>query len=211
MGVRTAIKPLGSRKGRYKKGTVLCNLSNGQSSRINIKRGLYFIRGQGAGGWGGNNFMANGGGGGSGAGFEGYIYFRKDIDNVEVISGVAPTTQAAGNPTIISGVLMLGGGAVGGYNNNTGGDGGIYQFIEDRRWYIKSFRVAQNGENGRGASNDGNYRSGGNSVLTGNGGGLGNAAATAAGAGGGGGYAWHTAGQAGGGGELLIRYERPYI
>lgn len=54
MGIRTAIKPLGSRKGRYKKGTVLCSLSAGQSAIITFYPGIYYIRGQGAGAGGGN-------------------------------------------------------------------------------------------------------------------------------------------------------------
>lgn len=79
MGIRTAIKPLGTRKGKYKKGTVLCNLSNGQSATITLYPGIYYIRGQGAGAGGGNYAYpyGNGTGAGSGAGFEGYIKILK--------------------------------------------------------------------------------------------------------------------------------------
>ena len=56
----------------------------------------------------------------------------------------------------------------------------------------------------------GSAKSGGDSVLTGDGGGYGNASATKPGAGGGGGYQWNSSGGAGGPGECLIRYDRAY-
>lgn len=72
MGIRTAIKPLGSRKGRYKKGTVLCSLSAGQSAIITFYPGIYYIRGQGAGAGGGTSGI----GGKGGIGGDGELLIR---------------------------------------------------------------------------------------------------------------------------------------
>lgn len=214
MGIRTAIKPLGSRRGRYKNGTVLCNLSNGASGTVNFYPGIYYIRAQGAGGGGGdNNFSYNGGGGGSGAGFEGYIKILKPVLNITVTTG---TGGAGGNgrykggDTVIPYLMRLVGGG-GGYSNDPGIGGELQLPGLNSVFKIVKSIIQKNGNNGSVPPNDGNYTSGGNSVLTNSGGGKGSAAATAPGAGGGGGYAWHGSGKAGSYGECLIRYERSYI
>ncbi len=211
MSLACSLTPLGNRFGGHFAGDVIADLSAGAGQNMRFVKGLYFIRGQAAGGWGGNNFMANGGGGGSGAAFEGYVHINRDLENVAVLSGAVPEKQGDGGQTSVSGIFVFGGGRVGGYNNGVGGLGGEYAYNTDERWSIASSRVARNGEDGRGASSDGNYRSGANSVLTGSGGGLGQAPATAPGAGGGGGYQWHPSGQPGGPGEIKIQYIREYV
>lgn len=196
MGIRTAIKPLGSRKGRYKKGTVLCNLSNGQSATITLYPGIYYIRGQGAGGWGNASGWGDGYGGGSGAGFEGFIRITKKMQ-ATVRAGVCPDSRGNGEDTVISDVITLGGGRIGVIGS--AGDpqnGGILSLGNCK---VKSYTVMSNG-------NGGIIRGGGNSVLTNSGGGPSNADATAPGAGGGGSYGFYGGGK-GYYGEILIRYE----
>ena len=64
--------PLGGAVCAYTPGTILFDGSNGDSATLQMKKGFYFIRGQGAGAGGGNcGLYGTGGGGGSGAGFEG--------------------------------------------------------------------------------------------------------------------------------------------
>lgn len=203
--------PLGVEESNpYMPEEVLCNIKNGESLTIDFYIGIYYIRGQGAGGGGGRNgYFGNGQGGGSGAGFEGYIRFKKLIPDVTVSAGVGGTEAYNGNPgtaSIIQNIISLGGGLGGAGENNTHiANAGIYSYTESNYYEIFNY-TAKNGNQGLEATSDGNFVSGGNSVLTNSGGGKGSSAATEPGAGGGGGYQWHTNGGDGMYGELLIRY-----
>lgn len=204
MGIRTAIKPLGSRKGRYKKGTILCNLSNGQSATITFYPGIYYIRAQGAGGSGGiTGYWNPGQGGGSGAGFTGYIKIKKTIKNVGVSAGAATAAgyTLKGGDTIIGNIMSLGGG-LGGIGNDgaQANNGGKYTFNQSNDWEIVSSSVAEDGLKA-------GYGQGSNSVLTNSGGGPANNPATASGAGSGGGTGFGSKASASGMGECLIRYD----
>ena len=204
MGIRTEIKPLGSRKGKYKKGTVLCNLSNGQSATITFYPGIYYIRAQGAGGSGGiTGYWNSGQGGGSGAGFTGYIKIKKTIKNVGVSAGAATAAgyTLKGGDTIIGNIMSLGGG-LGGIGNDgaQANNGGKYTFNQSNDWEIVSSSVAEDGLKA-------GYGQGSNSVLTNSGGGPANNPATASGAGSGGGTGFGSKASASGMGECLIRYD----
>lgn len=209
MGIRTAIKPLGSRKGRYKKGTVLCSLSAGQSAIITFYPGIYYIRGQGAGAGGGNYAYpwGHGTGAGSGAGFEGYIKILKKVE-VTVTAGKAGISATDGTATFISNIINLDGGKAGFTNQggipDIGGLGGVITIDTsnlNKIFYIKSYSVKSNGKSGT-------KQTGGNSVLTNDGGGEASGGnATTRGAGGGGTSGIGGKGGIGGDGELLIRYE----
>lgn len=195
----------------YEPDTVLCDINNGASASVIFKKGVYYVRGQGAGGGGGRNgYFGNGQGGGSGAGFEGYIYVKRDLGAVSVSTGVGGTEAYDGNPgtdTIVGSIMTLGGGKGGaGENKEHVANAGIYTFNSSDDWEIISFTVAQNGNQGLEATSSGDFVSGGNSVLTNSGGGKGHANATAPGAGGGGGYQFNINGGAGGDGECLIQY-----
>lgn len=198
----------------YEPYKVLCNISNGKSSSVEFRKGVYYIRGQGAGGGGGRNgYFSNGQGGGSGAGFEGYIYIKRDLGTVSVSAGVGGTAAYDGNPgtdTVVGSIMTLGGGKGGaGESNEHVANGGIYTFNSSNDWEIISSTVARNGNQGLEASNTASFISGGNSVLTGDGGGPtsdSNHDASAPGAGGGGGWAYNSSGGAGGAGECLIQY-----
>lgn len=195
----------------YEVYKVLCHITNGVSSSVEFRKGVYYIRAQGGGGGGGRNgYFGNGQGGGSGAGFEGYIYVKRDLGAVSVSAGVGGTEAYDGNPgtdTVVGFIMTLGGGKGGaGENKAHVANAGIYTFNFSNDWEIISFTVARNGEQGLEATNSGDFVSGGNSVLTNSGGGKGHANATAPGAGGGGGYSWNLNGGAGGAGECLIQY-----
>lgn len=195
----------------YEPDTVLCNISNGESSSVEFKKGVYYVRGQGAGGGGGRNGLyGNGQGGGSGAGFEGYIYVKRDLGAVSVSTGVGGTQAYDGNPgtdTIVGSIMTLGGGGGGaGENKANVANAGIYTFNSSDDWEIISCTVAQNGNHGLEATASADFVSGGNSVLTDSGGGKGHASSTAPGAGGGGGYQWNFDGGDGYYGELKIQY-----
>lgn len=195
----------------YEPYKVHCNISNGASSSVEFRKGVYYIRAQGGGGGGGRNgYFGNGQGGGSGAGFEGYIYVKRDLGAVSVSAGVGGTEAYDGNPgtdTVVGHIMTLGGGKGGaGENKEHVANAGIYTFNSSDDWEIISFTVARNGEQGLEATPSGDFVSGGNSVLTNSGGGKGRADATAPGAGGGGGYNWNINGGAGGVGECLIQY-----
>lgn len=197
----------------YEPDTVLCDINNGASASVIFKKGVYYVRGQGAGGGGGRNgYFGNGQGGGSGAGFEGYIYVKRDLGAVSVSTGVGGTEAYDGNPgtdTIVGSIMTLGGGKGGaGENKEHVANAGIYTFNSSDDWEIISFTVAQNGNQGLEATSSGDFVSGGNSVLTNSGGGKGHANATAPGAGGGGGYQFNINGGDGYYGELKIQYIR---
>lgn len=212
MGIRTEIKPLGSRKGKYKKGTVLCNLSNGQTAKLTLYPGIYYIRAQGGGGGGGDGSFANGCGGGSGAGFVGTIRIKRTI-NVDVYAGLAGARRANGENTYIGSLIVCGGGIAGLTASSAAPyNGGTLTTDYDDIIEELEIEIKSNGLQGIYASTSSSHISGANSVLTNSGGGRsnGNRAATAPGAGGGGGTG---AGRGGAGyyGECLIRYEKPYI
>lgn len=198
----------------YEPNTVLCNISNDASTTVHMRKGVYYIRGQGAGGGGGRNgYFGNGQGGGSGAGFEGYVYLKVDYGNMVITAGVGGTEAYNGNPgtdTVIGQLITLGGGKGGaGENNAHVANAGILTINSSDNWEILSYTVKSNGNQGLEASNSASFISGGNSVLTGDGGGPtsdSNHDASAPGAGGGGGWAYNSSGGAGGDGECLIQY-----
>lgn len=199
----------------YEPNTVLCNISNDASTTVHMRKGVYYIRGQGAGGGGGRNgYFGNGQGGGSGAGFEGYIYVKRDLGTVSVSVGVGGTEAYHGNPgtdTVIGQLMTLGagGGGAGEYTEHYA-NAGILTINSSDNWEILSYTVKSDGNQGLEASNSGaSFISGGNSVLTGDGGGptsSSNHDASAPGAGGGGGWGYNMSGGAGGVGECLIQY-----
>lgn len=179
----------------YNATQTICNLSNGQSWSGTLARGVYYVRGQGAGAWGNASGWGDGYGGGSGAGFEGYIHLR-EAKEVTVTAGICPDSRGDGEDTVISGVMTLGGGRIGVISSD--GDpqnGGTLTMSDDID--VLSYTVMSNG-------NDGIIRGGGNSVLTNSGGGDSNADATAPGAGGGGSYGIYGGGK-GYYGEILIK------
>lgn len=198
----------------YEPNHILCNLSNGASTTVHMRKGVYYIRGQGAGGGGGRNgYFGNGQGGGSGAGFEGYIYVKRDLGTVSVSAGVGGTEAYEGNPgtdTVVGSIMTLGGGKGGaGENKAHVANAGILTINSSDNWEILSYTVKSNGNQGLEASNSASFISGGNSVLTGDGGGPtsdSNHDASAPGAGGGGGWSFNSSGGAGGAGECLIQY-----
>lgn len=197
----------------YEPDTVLCDINNGASASVIFKKGVYYVRGQGAGGGGGRNgYFGSGQGGGSGAGFEGYIYVKRDLGTVSVSAGVGGTEAYNGNPgtdTVVGSIMTLGGGKGGaGENKEHVANAGIYTFNSSNDWEIISSTVARNGNQGLEATSSGDFVSGGNSVLTNSGGGKGHANATAPGAGGGGGYQFNINGGDGYYGELKIQYIR---
>ncbi len=180
----------------YNATQTICNVNNGASWSGTLARGIYYIRGQGAGGWGNATGWGNGYGGGSGAGFEGYIHIR-EAKKVTVTAGKCPPdSRGNGEDTVISGVMTLGGGRIGVIGS--AGDphnGGLLSISSDID--VLSYTVKSNG-------NGGIIRGGGNSVLTNSGGGPSNADATAPGAGGGGSYGIYGGGK-GYYGEILIK------
>lgn len=192
----------------YEPQQILVNISGTASTDITFKRGVYYIRAQGAGGGGGNYAYpyGNGNGGGSGAGFEGYIYVSKEFSS-SVTTGVGGNSASAGVNTQINGVMLLGAGQAGpttllGTVDPSGVPGTI---TIDSNNLNNLFTIISTTVN-----QDGNYGSraiGGNSVLTNSGAGQGGGgAATAPGAGGGGTSSIGGKGGPGGDGECLIQY-----
>lgn len=192
----------------YEPQQILVNISGTASTDITFKRGVYYIRAQGAGGGGGNYAYpyGNGNGGGSGAGFEGYIYVSKEFSS-SVTTGVGGNSASAGVNTLINGVMLLGAGqggptTSGGTVDPSGVPGTI---TIDSNNLNNLFTIISTTVN-----RDGNYGSraiGGNSVLTNSGAGQGGGgAATAPGAGGGGTSSIGGKGGPGGAGECLIQY-----
>lgn len=202
---------MGRRKKGYQNGFVLFDGKDGDVANVSFYKGYYYIRGQGAGGSGGNNgYWANGGGGGSGAGFEGYIYISNDMkDLLNNYAGKASTaTASAGENTYIENLLTLGGGQGGG--SGGGGKGGVLTFVNEALLSVAKAIISKNGYDGQSAGS--NTVPGANSVLTEDGGGRagggGQAGRTATkpGAGGAGGIQWDGAGGLGKYGELKIVY-----
>lgn len=187
----------------YNATQTICDVSNGETWSGTLARGVYYIRAQGAGGGGGNNnYSNNGGGGGSGAGFEGYINLTSPIETT-VTTGAGGANSSAGADTVISDVMTLGGGKGGG--SGVAGAGGTLTLSESGLTILKS-TIQSNGEDGNFSNaGSGSRCYGGNSVLTGDGGGDGSKAATKPGAGGGGQIQFGSAGQPGMYGECLIK------
>lgn len=192
----------------YEPQQILVNISGTASTDITFKRGVYYIRAQGAGGGGGNYAYpyGNGNGGGSGAGFEGYIYVSKEFSS-SVTTGVGGNSASAGVNTLINGVMLLGAGQGGPTTSlETVDPSGVPGTITiDSNNLNNLFTIISTTVN-----QDGNYGSraiGGNSVLTNSGAGQGGGgAATAPGAGGGGTSSIGGKGGPGGDGECLIQY-----
>lgn len=192
----------------YEPQQILVNISGTASTDITFKRGVYYIRAQGAGGGGGNYAYpyGNGNGGGSGAGFEGYIYVSKEFSS-SVTTGVGGNSASAGVNTQINGVMLLGAGQAGPTTSlGTVDPSGVPGTITiDSNNLNNLFTIISTTVN-----QDGNYGSraiGGNSVLTNSGAGQGGGgAATAPGAGGGGTSSIGGKGGPGGDGECLIQY-----
>lgn len=189
----------------YEPQQVLANISGNSSTNITFKKGVYYIRAQGAGGKGGNYgypyFVGNGAP--SGAGFEGYIYVRKEFSS-SVTTGVGGTpSHPAGTDTIISDIMVLGGGSEGpqtGYNTVCpAGTPGKITIYENEYFSVVSYTVNSDGK--AGCNHDG-----GNSVITNDGAGSNTDAATKPGAGGGGTSSIGGIGGDGGAGECLIQY-----
>lgn len=209
MTIMGKMNRLGNAPLAFPTDSIIFEGSNGATQKTILKKGIFYIRGQGGGGAGGNNvYWGNGGGGGSGAGFEGEIYICKNID-VELSVGQAGIRDGGkGGDTIVGPIFTLTGGGGGGNDNNQPGIGGA--IVEGSSGFeILNYTVKSNGLNGGPGS--GNGAIGANSVLTGDGAGgdpLGNRNATKPGAGGGGGKAWSQSGGSGMYGELKIIYKK---
>lgn len=192
----------------YEPYKVLCNISNGESSSVEFRKGVYYIRAQGGGGSGGTygDFgWGRGSGGGSGAGFEGYILVKRNII-CNVSTGAAVSSgkwSVNGNSTQIENMFIFGGGE-GGKTNEALAVGGELTVIANDDYEILTAKYLGNGNGTKVV--DGNKRYGGDSVISNDGGGLPSANATAPGAGGGGFTGSGINGGAGGAGECLIQY-----
>lgn len=192
----------------YEPYKVLCDVSNGESSRVEFRKGVYYIHAQGGGGSGGTfgDFgWGRGSGGGSGAGFEGYILVKRNII-CNVSTGAAVSSgkwSVNGNSTEIENMFIFGGGE-GGKTNEALAVGGELTVIANDDYEILTAKYLGNG-NGTKVVDD-NKRYGGDSVISNKGGGLPSANATAPGAGGGGFTGSGINGGAGGVGECLIQY-----
>ncbi len=118
--------PLGGAVCAYTPGTILFDGSNGDSATLQMKKGFYFIRGQGAGAGGGNcGLYGTGGGGGSGAGFEGNVYIADNQNDVNCYAGIAEeANRKDGEASYIGGLMNMGGGHIGGSDNGVAGTGG---------------------------------------------------------------------------------------
>jgi hypothetical protein len=192
----------------YEPYKVLCNISNGESSSVEFRKGVYYIRAQGGGGTGGTfgDFVwGRGSGGGSGAGFEGYIYVKRNIIR-NVSTGAAVSSgkwEVNGNSTQIENMFIFGGGE-GGKTNEALAVGGELTVIANDDYEILTAKYLGNGNGTKVV--DGNKRYGGDSVISNDGGALPGGNATAPGAGGGGFDGSGINGGAGGAGECLIQY-----
>lgn len=219
MTIPCSLYPLGTSLGKYKHNEVLCDLSNGQTAELTLYPGLYYIRGQGAGGSGGNcGYSATGGGGGSGAVFDGYVrVLKKKI--ITVTAGNAPTKNSiAGGNTVIENMMTLNSGQGGGDGTGQPGAGGLIDILEQDWFNIVDTlpHAILNGLPGNnGVVTGTNYSAGANSALTGTGGGKAGGggqsgrSATAPGAGGAGGIQFDTIGGLGFYGECFIKYVSP--
>lgn len=171
----------------YEPNTVLCNISNGASSSVEFRKGVYYIRAQGGGGGGtyGDFGWGRGSGGGSSAGFEGYILVKRNII-CNVSTGAAVSSgkwSVNGNSTQIENMFIFGGGE-GGKTNEALAVGGELTVIANDDYEILTAKYLGNGNGTKVV--DGNKRYGGDSVISNDGGGLPSANATSFGAGGGG-------------------------
>lgn len=205
MTIPCSLYPLGTMIGPYRLEEVVCDVSNGESKTKTLTPGIYYIRGQGAGGKGGNYGYPyfNGNGAPSGAGFVGFIRIKKTI-TVTVTAGVGGTpSHPAGTDTTISGIMVLGGGSEGpqtGYNTVCpAGTPGKITIYENEYFSVVSYTVNSDG-------NPGCHHDGGNSVITNDGAGSNTGAATKPGAGGGGTSSIGGTGGNGGYGECLIKF-----
>lgn len=101
--------PLGGAVCAYTPGTILFDGSNGDSATLQMKKGFYFIRGQGAGAGGGNcGLYGTGGGGGSGAGFEGNVYIADNQNDVNCYAGIAEeANRKDGEASYIGGLMNM--------------------------------------------------------------------------------------------------------
>ncbi len=206
--------PLGGGICAYVPGTVLFDGSSGASAALSLKKGLYYIRAQGAGAGGGNcGYYGTGGGGGSGAGFEGNIYISTNQNNINCYAGIAEeANRKNGEASYIGELMNFGGGTVGGSDNPTPGSGGILTISEDIK--IISYQVKSDGNPGNKTTGSNNTRGGADSVLTNSGAGIAGGSfaercASAPGAGGAGGKPWDSNGGYGKYGELKIQYLKP--
>lgn len=206
--------PLGGAVCAYTPGTILFNGSNGASSTLQLKKGVYFVRGQGAGAGGGNcGYYGTGGGGGSGAGFEGNIYMPTNQNNINCYAGIAEEeNRKDGEASYIGGLMNMGGGLIGGTDNGVAGEGGTLTISAQIQ--VISSRVCSNGNPGNQTTGSSNTKGGANSVLTNSGAGIANGSfaercASAPGAGGAGGRQWDANGGYGKYGELKIQYLKP--
>lgn len=215
MTIPCSLNPLGSLPSPYKPDEVLCNLSNGQSADVTFYPGVYYIEAQGAGGSGGCYGIfgwGRGNGGGSGAGFKGKIriYYKTVLNISTGVKGVVPSGSGggggAGGDTVISHIMLCGGGPGG-----TGGEavsrvaGGKLTVYKNSNYAIIEQEYLGDGN----PTNPDEIRTGGNSVITNDGGGLPGANATSNGAGGGGYPGYGINGGAGGAGSCLIKFVRP--
>ncbi len=206
--------PLGGAVCAYTPGTILFDGSNGDSATLQMKKGFYFIRGQGAGAGGGNcGLYGTGGGGGSGAGFEGNVYITDNQNDVNCYAGIAEeANRKDGEASYIGGLMNMGGGHIGGSDNGVAGTGGTLTISGNI--LVISCRVSSDGNPGNQTTGSNGTKGGANSVLTNSGAGIANAAfaercATAPGAGGAGGRQWDGNGGYGKYGELKIQYLKP--
>lgn len=199
------MSPLGSPLGCYKIGQILCNIFNGETTKVIFYPGIYYIRAQGAGGKGGDYGypFTNGNGAPSGAGFEGYIRFNKKIVS-NITTGVGGTASAPdGTATELSNIMTIGGGSAGpqtGYNTVCpAGTPGKITIKNDPFFYVVKPIIYSDGAAGC-------HHDGGKSVLTWDGAGSGSGAATKPGAGGGGTSSIGGKGGDGGVGECLVKF-----
>lgn len=203
MTLPCTLYPLGSAVSPYKSNQVLCNISNGQTADVAFYQGIYYIESQGSGGDGGEYAYpyGQGFGGGSGAGCKIYVRILKNF-TATVTAGAVGTTK--GGDTIIPNIITLGGGYKGrtvqGSPSGISDNGGAFT-KEDEIFYRLLSGTIVNG-------NPANAYTGGNSVITNNGGAPANTSATIPGAGGGGSRSAGGYGK-GAGGTCLIKFVRP--
>lgn len=198
--------PLGTEETNpYTPNEILCDINNGATKELELYPGIYYIRGQGAGGKGGNYSYPyfNGNGAPSGAGFVGYIQIKEYL-KIIVTTGIGGTPNSpAGTDTTIPNIMILGGGSEGPQSSyNTicpAGTPGKLTIYSNEFFSVISSTISLDG-------NPGCHHTGGNSVITNDGAGENTGAATSPGAGGGGTSSIGGVGGNGMYGELLIKY-----
>lgn len=203
MTIPCYLSPLGSTPSPYKPDEILCDLSNGETTKITLYPGVYYIEAQGSGGNGGSYAYpyGQGYGGGSGAGCKVYVKIIKEFTET-ITAGAVGTTK--GGDTIIPNIATLGGGYKGktvqGSPSGLTDNGGAYTKEDEILYKLLSGEFM--------TGNPGNAWTGGDSVITNSGGASRNTSATVLGAGGGGSYGAATFGN-GAGGSCLIKFVRP--